>query len=93
LLRLAIAQGLSNRDAFVEKVGSFLEDKMGQNPEDAEKYGQHIMGLLENLNDELLFEKVFRSDDSKTNKDLAKQVEELTKVLKELGEKVDKLGK
>jgi hypothetical protein len=94
LLRLAISHGLSDREAFVEKVGTFLQEKMGQNEGDAEKYGEYLVKLLEGVNEQLLLEQLIGSKGSKrSNESLEQRVDELTKAVKELNDKVDKLAK
>lgn len=87
LLRLALAQGLTNKEAFVETVGSFLQNKMGQDAENAEKYGEHIVSLLENLNSQLIIDKLMESNSS--NAKLEKQIEALTKAINELNKKIE----
>jgi hypothetical protein len=88
LLRLALSQGLANREMFVEKLGVFLQQKMGQDEADAEKYGKNIMQLLENLNDELLFESV-AGNNRRTDPDLSAKLDDLTKAIKELSTKIE----
>lgn len=93
LLRLAIAQGLTNREAFVEKVGDFLQQKMGQDKENADKYGEYIMNLLEGINEQLIFESVFESKHGKTNAELSKKIDQLTKAVEELSKKLEEKEK
>jgi hypothetical protein len=90
IFRLAIAQSLTNREEFVEKVGSFIQEKTGKNVADSEKYGEYIMNLLENLNDELLINQILNTNGTDQNDKLGNQIEELTKAIKELSNKIDK---
>ncbi len=89
LFRLAISQGLTNKEAFVEKVAEFLQEKMGQDEINADKYGKHILDLLENFNEQLLMEQIFKEKQPNDNTKLEKQIEELTKAIHELNKKID----
>ena len=88
ILRLALAQGLTNREQFIEKIGTFMQQKMGQDEASAEQYGENIMQMLENLHDELLFESV-AGNNRRTDPDLSEKLDDLTKAIKELSTKIE----
>ncbi len=92
ILRLALAQGLTNREQFVEKIGTFMQQKMGQDEDSAEQYGENIMQMLENLHDELLFESV-TGNNRRTDPDLSAKVDDLTKAIKELSTKIEETNR
>jgi len=94
LLKAALSYGLTNREQFVDKVGMFLQDKMGQDKEGAEKYGENIVDLLESLNNQMLLDQIFsNNDDSQRYAKLEKQIEQLTQTVSELSKKIDQLSK
>lgn len=93
LLRLAISHGLSNREEFVDKVGAFLQDKMGKDEATADKYGEYIVNLLENYSDRLLLEQIIKSSQSDANAKLEKKIDELTHIIEELNKKIDSNSK
>ena len=61
ILRIAISVGLSDREAFVDKVAELLDRSIGSDPDAARDIGANIAVWLESLKDELLVRQMFAS--------------------------------
>ena len=55
LLRAAIAAAASDREKFVDRVSSLIEEKTGASPEKAETIAGNIDKLVDMLDQHLLF--------------------------------------
>lgn len=92
LLKMGIAAGLQERDVIVDKISDVLQDKMGTDPERAQKVGEQILNGLENLKEQLTIEQIIdgltRNDDALTQK-----LDELTQAINRLNNHLDKITK
>jgi hypothetical protein len=90
LLKMGIAAGLQERDMIIDKISSVLQDKMGTDPEHAQKVGEQILSGLEGLKEQLTIEQII--DSLTRNEDvMAQKVEELTQAINRLNGYLDKL--
>ena len=92
LLRLGIATSMQDREAVIDRISSVLEEKMGTEPDKAQKVGETILAGLDGLKDQLSIEQIVssltRSDDS-----IEKRLDELTEAVNKLNANVEKLMK
>ncbi|MBB3187457.1 hypothetical protein [Microbacter margulisiae] len=91
LLKMGIAAGLQERDTVVDKISDILQDKMGTDPERAQKIGEQILTGLEGVKEQLSIEQIIdgltRNDDVLTHK-----IEELTQAINRLNDNLDKIS-
>ena len=90
LLRAAIAAAASDRDKFVEKVSSLIEDKVGTSPETAEQVAGGIDQLVDMLDQHLFFEQITGSNTDTA--ELEKKIDRLTASIDKLNENLEKIG-
>lgn len=92
LLRLGIATSMQDREAVIDRISSVLEEKMGTEPDKAQKVGETILAGLDGLKDQLSIEQIVssltHSDDS-----IEKRLDELTEAVNKLNANVEKLMK
>ena len=92
LLRLGIATSMQDRNAVIDRISSVLEEKMGTDPEQAQKVGERVLTGLEGLKDQLSIEQIISSlsgnDDA-----IEKRLDELTEAVNRLNANVEKLMK
>jgi hypothetical protein len=90
LLKMGIASGLQERDVVIDRISTVLQDKIGTDPEKAQKVGEQILNGLEGLKDQLTIEQIIagitRNDD-----ELEKRIGELTEAVNRLNIAVEKL--
>lgn len=91
LLKMGIAAGLQERETVIDKISDILQDKMGTDPERAQKIGEQILTGLEGLKEQLSIEQIIdgltRNDDVLTHK-----IEELTQAINRLNDNLDKIS-
>lgn len=89
LLRASITASLSDREAFIDKIATIIEQHSSQDPESAKEIGGHIASLMEGLNNSLLYNQLFMPrKDKKLNhtlEQLTTAVEKLNTLLEEAG--------
>ena len=91
LLKMGIAAGLQERDVIVDKISAVLQDKMGTDPEHAQKVGEQILTGLESLKEQLSIEQII--DGLTRNDDIvAQKMEDLTQAINRLNGYLDKLS-
>lgn len=90
LLRAAIAAAASDRDKFVEKVSSLIEDKVGTSPETAEQVAGGIDQLVDMLDQHLFFEQI--TGNNTDTADLEKKIDRLTASIDKLNENLEKIA-
>lgn len=90
LLRAAIAAAASDRDKFVEKVSSLIEDKVGTSPETAEQVAGGIDQLVDMLDQHLFFEQITGSNTDTA--ELEKKIDRLTASIDKLNENLEKIA-
>ncbi|MEG0499948.1 MAG: hypothetical protein RR550_02350, partial [Rikenellaceae bacterium] len=53
LLRSSISASMTDREAFTDKMAQLLEDKIGKDPEAAERLSGQLAAAMENINEQL----------------------------------------
>lgn len=91
LLRAAIAAAASDRDKFVEKVSSLIENKVGTSPETAEQVAGGIDQLVDMLDQHLFFEQITGNNNTDTA-ELEKKIDRLTASIDKLNENLEKIA-
>lgn len=89
LLRSSISASMSDREAFTDKVAQILEDKIGNDPEIAQKVSEHLTSAMENINEQLLFDQIFNPGSE--NKALEEKLDKLTQSIDKLNGNIEKL--
>lgn len=90
LLRAAIAAAASDRDRFVEKVSSLIEDKVGTSPETAGQVAGGIDQLVDMLDQHLFLEQITGSNTDTA--ELEKKIDRLTASIDKLNENLEKIA-
>ncbi len=85
LLQLAISAGIHDRDVFVDKVSTFLQQKMDADPANSEHLGEEVLLILEKLKEELSIDRMV-SKINKPGKEISAQLSELTAAINKLNE-------
>lgn len=89
LLRAAIAAA-SDREKFVDKVSSLIEDKAGTSPETAENIAGGIDQLVDLLDQQLLIEQLTGKSSASTA-ELEQKIDRLTEAIDKLNDNLEKL--
>ncbi len=88
---MAISVGLSDREAFVDKVASLIDSKVGADPEAARAFGDNVAVWLESLRGELFMQDMFASKEpSGDSGELAEEVKKLRESIDRLAESLNK---
>lgn len=90
LLRAAIAAAASDRDKFVDKVSSLIEDKVGTSPETAEQVAGGIDQLVDMLDQHLFFQQL--TGNSTDTAELEKKIDRLTEAIDKLNNNLEKIA-
>lgn len=90
LLRAALAAAASDREKFVDKVGSLIENKVGTSPETAEQVAGGIDQLVELLDKQLFYQQLAAGKTDTT--ELENKVDRLTEAIDKLNAKIEKLA-
>lgn len=90
LLRAAIAAAASDREKFVDKVSSLIEDKAGTSPETAENIAGGIDQLVDLLDQQLLIEQLTGKSSASTE-ELEQKIDRLTEAINKLNDNLEKL--
>ena len=91
LLRAAIAAAASDREKFVDKVSSLIEEKAGTSPETAENIAGGIDRLVDMLDQRLFFEQLTGSGGADTAA-LEKKIDRLTEAIDKLDANLEKIA-
>lgn len=91
LLRAAIAAAASDREKFVDKVSSLIEDKVGTSPETAEQVAGGIDQLVDMLDQHLFFQQLTGSTVAETA-ELEKKIDRLTEAIDKLNDNLEKIA-
>lgn len=89
LLAMGITFGLSDRDAFVDKVSGIIQNYK-ENPEEADKIAVGIVNYLEELKDNIRLQTSIKQSVNNSNVAQKEDIENLIKAIKELTAKIDK---
>jgi hypothetical protein len=91
LLKMGIVAGLHEREVIIDKISDVLQQRMGTDPEKAQKIGEQILQGLETFKEQLTIDQLIdgltRNDDVLTNK-----LDELTKAINRLNDQLDKMN-
>lgn len=90
LLRAAIAAAASDREKFVDKVSSLIEDKAGTSPGTAENIAGGIDQLVDLLDQQLLIEQLTGKSSASTE-ELEQKIDRLTEAIDKLNDNLEKL--
>lgn len=91
LLRAAIAAAASDREKFVDKVGSMIENKTGTSPETAEKIAGNIDQLVEMLDQQLFIRQLTGKSNAATAA-LEEKIDRLATAIDKLNENLEKIA-
>ena len=86
LLRLALTVGLTEREAFVDKVSEVIARKTSADPRYGERLAEGVLAAVEALRDELLLRQAFaRSSQRESGREeLIDRIDRLNRTLEEL---------
>lgn len=91
LLKMGIVAGLQEREVVIDKISEVLQDRMGTDPEKAQKIGEQILKGLETFKEQLTIDQIIdgltRNDDI-----LVKKLDELTNAINRLNDQLDKMN-
>lgn len=93
LLRAAIAAAASDREKFVDRVSSLIEEKTGASPEKAETIAGNIDKLVDMLDQHLLFEQLTGYAKENHSPELEKKIDQLTEAINKLNVNLEKIVK
>lgn len=91
LLRAAIAAAASDREKFVDKVSTVIEDKAGTSPETAEKIAGNIDQLVEMLDQQLFIQQLTGKSNAATA-ELEEKIDRLAAAIDKLNENLEKIA-
>lgn len=91
LLRAAIAAAASDREKFVDRVSSLLENKAGTSPETAENLAGGIDRLVDMLDQQLFFQQLTGNGRTDTT-ELEKKIDRLTEAIDKLNDHLEKIA-
>lgn len=86
---MGITFGLSDRDAFVDKVSGVIQNYK-ENPEEADKIAVGVVNYLEELKDNIRLQTSIKQSVNSSNVAQKEDIENLIKAIKELTAKIDK---
>lgn len=89
LLRSSISASMTDRDAFTDKVAQMIEEKIGKDPEAAQKMSERLTAAVESMNDQLLIDQFFNPEPE--NKALEEKIERLNASIEKLNSNIEKL--
>lgn len=83
LLAMGITFGLSDREAFVEKVSGVIQ-KYRDNPEEADKLAVGLVNYLEEMKDNFRLQSSIKESVNNSNLAQKEDIDDLIKAIKEL---------
>lgn len=89
LLRSSISASMSDREAFTDKIAQIIENKMGTDPEAAQKMSDNLASAMDSINEQLLFDQLFNP--TSETKELENKIEKLTTSIDRLNSNIEKL--
>lgn len=89
LLRSSISASMSDREAFTDKIAQIIENKMGTDPEAAQKMSDNLASAMDSINEQLLFDQLFNPTSG--TKELENKIEKLTTSIDRLNSNIEKL--
>lgn len=92
LLRAAIAAAASDREKFVDRVSSIIEERAGTSPERAQELAGGVNQLVDMLDQHLFFEQLSSmSDHSADTQRLEEKIDRLTAAIDKLNANLEKI--
>lgn len=88
LLAMGITFGLSDRDAFVDKVSGVIQNYK-ENPEEADKIAVGVVNYLEELKDNIRLQTSIKQSVNNSNLAQKEDIDNLIKAIKDLTTKID----
>jgi Holliday junction resolvase RusA-like endonuclease len=88
LLAMGITFGLSDRDAFVDKVSGVIQNYK-DNPEEADKIAVGVVNYLEELKDNIRLQSSIKQSVNNSNLAQKEDIDNLIKAIKDLTTKID----
>lgn len=89
LLRSSISASMTDREAFTDKVAQIIEDKIGNDPDAAQKMSETLAAAMESVNEQLLIDQIFSPPAE--NKNLEEKIDKLTLAIEKLNSNIEKL--
>lgn len=89
LLRAAIAAAATDREKFVDKVSSVIEEKAGASPETAEKIAGGVDNLVDMLDQQLFFQQL--TGNGADTAELEKKIDKLSASIDKLNDNLEKI--
>lgn len=89
LLRSSISASMTDREAFTDKVAQMIEDKIGNDPDAAQKMSETLAAAMESVNEQLLIDQIFSPPAE--NKNLEEKIDKLTLAIEKLNSNIEKL--
>lgn len=89
LLRSSISASMTDREAFTDKVAQIIEDKIGNDPDAAQKMSESLATAMESVNEQLLIDQIFNPQPE--NKNLEEKIDKLTTSIEKLNSNIEKL--
>jgi len=88
LLAMGITFGLSDRDAFVDKVSGVIQNYK-ENPEEADKIAVGVVNYLEELKENIRLQTSIKQSVNNSNLAQKEDIDNLIKAIKDLTTKID----
>jgi Holliday junction resolvase RusA-like endonuclease len=88
LLAMGITFGLSDRDAFVDKVSGVIQNYK-ENPEEADKIAVGVVNYLEELKENIRLQTSIKQSVNNSNLAQKEDIDNLIKAIKDLTNKID----
>lgn len=88
-LRSSLSALLADRDAFTEKVAGMIEQKMGNDPEAAQKLSDYLVTAMDSINDQLLMDQLFNLPSD--HQVLEEKIDKLTTSIDRLNDNLEKI--
>jgi|GEM_PF-1232259 len=88
ILRLSIAYGIMNRDAFEKQISSIIEKYTGE-PGDYEKLYDFLFSQLSDLKDYMTVEHIIEKNNRQSQQELLKELKEMKLAIEALSAKIE----
>ncbi len=89
LLRMALSYGLTEREAFINKVSEVLQHVMTDEAQ-TEKIGEFLVAQMAEFKEQLTAEQIAANAFARSGKGSSKEIKELTEAIRQLTETLNK---
>lgn len=89
LLRSSISASITDREVFTDRVAQMIEEKIGDDPEAAQRMSERLAASVDSLNEQSLLNELFAPDTD--NRALEEKIERLTVSIDKLNANIEKL--